>query len=100
MCGMETKRARSPKELYEELVTWPECGGFQIDRLAEVLAEFEARLVALEDDGARLRSAALDLLAQEDRFVRESGVALEDGVSAAVENLRVAVSKHPITPRS
>lgn len=40
--------ARSPKDFLEELMSWPENGGFQYERLFEVLSEFEARLETLE----------------------------------------------------
>lgn len=40
--------ARTPKEMLEEILSWPECGGFQHERLAEILSEFEARIEKLE----------------------------------------------------
>jgi hypothetical protein len=43
--------ARSKKEMLDEILSWPECGGFQIEKLAEILAGFEERLEALEDAG-------------------------------------------------
>lgn len=39
---------RTVKKLTGELISWPECGGFQYDRLIELLVELEARVEALE----------------------------------------------------
>lgn len=41
--------ARSKKEMLDEILTWPECGGFQVEKLAALLADFEERLEALEE---------------------------------------------------
>lgn len=51
--------ARTGGELLEHLLRWPEQGGFQIERLAVILAEYEGRLEALEGIAGRAAAAAI-----------------------------------------
>lgn len=50
--------ARSEVDLTEELWSWPENGGFQHDRLIELLAEYERRIEQLENLAERAEPPA------------------------------------------